>query len=184
MSHLNQGPHTRFNELVSNLLMSLEIDGSDLLVAIGMLRERSLREEFLDILLSRGGNLSLTQSSYLTLVDLMRALLRESNNTGDHSSIASVFAISRMYGRSIDGFKLTVLNFLPKHEAWLNPTLWLNCTDELIANDILRWEGLPSKSRRLLLNIPESQVTRSQYTALPLIISRYWHSLPSIGFMA
>lgn len=156
MSHLH-GPRARFNELISQIITSQEIDGSELLIVIGMLRERTLREEFLDCLYTKAPYFRLSLMSYNHLLDVMRALLREANNSGDFKSIAAVFTTSRLYGRSTGGFIFPIIKSLPSHEVWSNVSFWMYCTDELICEDITRWDDLSSNSKKFL-NLPDSQV--------------------------
>lgn len=152
-----QGPRARFNDFISQIITSQEVDGSELLIIIGMLRERTLREEFLECLHNHAPCFRLSQSSYYNLLDIMRALLREANNSGDYKSIASMFASSRLYGKSVGSFMFTILKSLTSHEAWSNVAFWLHCTDEIISYDVSRWRELPSKSKKLL-SFPECQV--------------------------
>lgn len=156
MSHLH-GPRARFNDLISQIITSQEIDGSELLIIIGMLRERTLREEFLDCLHTKAPYFRLSLLSYNHLLDVMRALLREANNSGDFKSIAAVFTTSRLYGRNVGGFVYSIMKSLPSHEVWSNVSFWMYCTDELISEDIIRWDDLSSNSRKFL-NLPDSQV--------------------------
>jgi hypothetical protein len=156
MSHLH-GPRARFNELISQIITSQEIDGSELLIVIGMLRERTLREEFLDCLHSKAPYYRLSMLSYNHLLDVMRALLREANNSGDFKSIAAVFTTSRMYGRSTGGFIFTIMKSLPSHEVWSNIPFWIFCTDELISEDICRWDEVSSHGKKIF-GLHDSQV--------------------------
>lgn len=161
MSHLH-GPRARFNELISQIITSQDIDGSELLIVIGMLRERTLREEFLDCLHTKAPYFRLSLLSYNHLLDLMRALLREANNSGDFKSVAAVFTTSRLYGRSSGGFVFTIMKSLPSHEVWSNIQFWIFCTDELISEDIARWDEVPSSGKRFL-GLHDSQVVCYYY---------------------
>jgi hypothetical protein len=150
-------PRARFNEFLSQIITSQDVDGSELLIIIGMLRERTLREEFLECLHNHAPCFRLSQSSYYNLLDIIRALLREANNSGDFKSIASIFSTSRLYGKSVGSFVFSILKSLPTHEAWSNVTFWLQCTEEIISDDITKWKALPSQSKKLL-GIADSQV--------------------------
>jgi hypothetical protein len=161
MSHLH-GPRARFNELISQVITSQDIDGSELLIVIGMLRERTLREEFLDCLHTKAPYFRLSMLSYNHLLDLMRALLREANNSGDFKSVAAVFTTSRLYGRSTGGFIFTIMKSLPSHEVWSNIPFWIFCTDELISEDISRWDDVSSSGKRLF-GLHDSQVVTICY---------------------
>jgi hypothetical protein len=160
MSHLH-GPRARFNELISQIITSQEIDGSELLIVIGMLRERTLREEFLDCLHTKAPYFRLSMLSYNHLLDVMRALLREANNSGDFKSIAAVFTTSRLYGRSTGGFIFTIMKSLPSHEVWSNIPFWIFCTDELICEDIARWDEVSSSGKKIF-GLHDSQVSHER----------------------
>ena len=179
---MTHGPRARFNEFLSQIITSQDVDGSELLIIIGMLRERTLREEFLECLHNHAPCFRLSQISYYNLLDIIRALLREANNSGDFKSIAAIFSTSRLYGRSVGSFVFSILKSLPTHEAWSNVAFWMQCTDEIVADDIQRWKDLPSKSKKIL-NIPESQVTHAHRSMCQQLCSIFsWKYCAGVQF--
>eukprot|EP00607_Mallomonas_marina_P008531 CAMPEP_0182418460 /NCGR_PEP_ID=MMETSP1167-20130531/2886_1 /TAXON_ID=2988 /ORGANISM="Mallomonas Sp, Strain CCMP3275" /LENGTH=624 /DNA_ID=CAMNT_0024592675 /DNA_START=493 /DNA_END=2367 /DNA_ORIENTATION=- len=89
-------------------------------------------------------------SSYMTLVDLMRVLLRESNNADDFRVIMRAFTIANLYAVKCDGISIPIRSGLRYHEAWLNVDFWLFCTDELVSRDVQRWTRYSAHSFDLL----------------------------------
>lgn len=147
---MSQGPRGRFNDVLSQVITGQTVPGSEILAIIGMFRERSLREQFLMCLHIKAPYLRLSRASYLTLVDLLRTLLREANNSGDYRCGVTCFSLAQHYGVTNSGVVLTVLQSLCKHEAWSNINFWMYATEELIMRDIDRWNNLSSKHKQFI----------------------------------
>lgn len=142
------GPRSQFNEFIRKVIGDLGIDGADILQLVIMLRQRNLREDLIFCLHNKAPHMRLSKSSFAHLVDILRALLREANNTGDHTSISAAFRVSQLYGRTLGTFEYSLLSSLSSHEVWRNESYWLQATDALLTKDIFRWQALSSTSKR------------------------------------
>lgn len=142
------GPRALFNEFIRKIIGDLGIDGADILQLVIMLRQRNLREDLIFCLHNKAPHMRLSKTSFAHLVDVLRALLREANNTGDHSSISAAFRVSQLYGRTLGVFEYSLLSSLSSHEVWHNPSYWIQATDALLSKDIFRWQALSSISKR------------------------------------
>ena len=141
------GPRAQFNDFISKVIGDLGIEGSEILELVIMLRQRNLREDFIFCLHNKAPFMRLSKSSFAHLVDVLRALLREANNTGDHKSVSAAYRVSQLYGKTLGTFEYSLLPSLASHEVWRNNTYWIEATDALLTQDIFRWQGLSSKSR-------------------------------------
>lgn len=158
----NTGPRAHFNKFVRKVIGDLGIDGTDVLQLVIMLRQRNSREDLVFCMQNKAPCMHLSKSSFSSLVDVLRALLREANNSGDHSSVSAAFRVSQLYGRTLGTFEHTILASLSSHEVWRSEIYWLQATDALLSQDIFRWQALSSTSRKGVFgaNFKDAQVAR------------------------
>lgn len=140
----------RFDKLLISLMTGKIVEGSEILAVVVLMKESAVRDEWLDSLYSKAPCDRLPITSYCTLVDLMRASLRESNNTDDYKAIFKIFYISNLYGMKSEGVAMTLKSALRNHEAWYNPNFWFFCAEELVARDVCQWTRYSSVSFDLL----------------------------------
>eukprot|EP01041_Mallomonas_annulata_P009027 gene9027-18696_t len=146
----------RFDRLLIALMAGKSVEGADILSVVVMLKEAIMRGLFLDSLYSKAP-CTVPMSSYLVLVDLMRVLLRESNNADDFKVMMRAFGVSSLFAMKCEGITISLKSSLRYHEAWSNTDFWMYCTDDLIAKDVERWTRYSSLSFDLLA-MDEQQV--------------------------
>jgi hypothetical protein len=148
MSNTPTGPRSIFNEFIRKIVCDLGMEGGDILQLVIALRQRPLREDLLFCLHNKAPNMRLSKASFSHLIDVLRALLRESNNTGDYKCISDTYCIAQMYGRTLGSFEYTLLSSLSTHEVWCNMRYWLQATDALFSHDLFRWQALSAVSKQ------------------------------------
>ena len=167
---MSLGPRARFNEFISQVVTSQYVDGSEILVIIDMLRERTLREDFFECLHNHAPCFRLSQCSYYCLLHIMQELLCEADNTGDFTTIAFIFSISSLYGMTVGIVAFNILKSLSNDKAWSNVAFWVHCTDDIVSKDILRWNKLPPKSKKIF-TMPDCQVRCTVTVSIFLLVS-------------
>ena len=154
------GPRLQINEFIRRVIGDLGIDGSDILHLVILLKERVIRDDLVYCLHNKGPQMHLSSVSFSHLSDILRAVLREANNVGDHKSISGVFRVSQLYGKTIGTYEYSMLSSLSSHEVWQNESYWFSATDALLSQYIFRWQSLSQTSRNGIFdsNFKEAQV--------------------------
>ena len=147
MAHLLQ--RKQINRLLISLVTGKNVEGADILGAIVMMKDITLREVFLDSLYAKAPCF-IPILSYMILVDIVRSLLREANQIDDYRAIIRSYNLSTLYSMKIDGIAISLKSALRGHEAWSNLDFWFHCTEELIGHDVDRWKPYSSLSFDLL----------------------------------